>query len=196
MNSSQRDAVHRTLAATRRLGWLGAAVLLLGCGGRASSPQISDSVGVGGSKADAAGGGSSSGSPAGGSALAVGGEAYQGGNDIAVSAGGALLANGCPVAEAGAAGAQAEVCDETLLYTAITRGATGGLGVCSFVASPVASEQVNSLHGVVVLDSEGRVIDNTGLMGVAKQRWLDQLCDRHWVCLAGETLGYTCTIED
>jgi hypothetical protein len=128
--------------------------------------------------------------------LAAGGAVYDGGGNLIISAGGATLANGCPVPEAGAAGAQAEPCDESLLYTAIVRGATGGLGACSFVAPPGPDEKVDQLRGAVILDLEGRVIENTGLTGAAEQLWLDQLCDRVWVCLAGQTLGYKCSIQD
>jgi len=30
----------------------------------------------------------------------------------------------------------------------------------------------------------------------AKQRWLDEMADQLWRCLAGQTIGYHCAIPD
>jgi hypothetical protein len=48
------------------------------------------------------------------------------------------------------------------------------------------------LVGEVVLDADGRVIDNTGLYGEAKQSWLSSLANDRWPCLAGQTIPYYC----
>jgi hypothetical protein len=198
MNSGHRSAAQRALAATRRHGWLAAAVLLICCGGKSLTTQTSDAVGVGGTKPDAAGGSSWSGSPAaGGTALATGGVAYDGGDNITVSLGGAADEYGCPSPGAGAAGAEEESCDgDALLFTAIVDGATGGLGGCQFVPPPGPAEKFAGIHGAVIIDSTGRVIDNTGLLAGYKQTWFDQLCNRRWPCLAGMTLYYECTNPD
>ena len=197
MNSSHRHAAQRTVVATRRHGWLAAATLLICCGGKSLTTQTSDGGGLGGSKSSAVGG-SSSGSPAaGGTSLATGGAAYDGGNLITVSAGGATNEYGCPVPEAGAAGAEDESCGgDAVLFKAIVDGATGGLGACEFVAPPGPDQKVDLLHGAVIIDGTGRVVDNTGLTGGNKPRWFDQLCNRRWPCLAGMTLYYSCTIGD
>jgi hypothetical protein len=50
----------------------------------------------------------------------------------------------------------------------------------------------DQLHGAVVIDDEGRVVDNTGVTGAAKQGWLRELAGQRWLCLAGTTLGYSC----
>jgi hypothetical protein len=198
MNSSYRSGAQRALAAMRRYGWLAFAALLLCCGGKSLTTQTSDAVGLGGSKPDAAGGSSPGGSPAsGGTALATGGATDDGGDNITLSAGGATLANGCPIPEAGAAGAEDESCeDDALLFKAIVDGATGGLGACEFVAPPGPDQKVDILHGAVIIDSTGRVLDNTGLAAWNKQGWFDRLCNRRWPCLAGMTLYYSCTVED
>jgi hypothetical protein len=48
------------------------------------------------------------------------------------------------------------------------------------------------LVGEVVLDADGRVIDNTRLYGEAKQTWLSSLANDRWPCLAGQTIPYYC----
>jgi hypothetical protein len=53
-------------------------------------------------------------------------------------------------------------------------------------------ERLGSLRGAVVLDDEGRVVDVTGLTDERKKRWLDDLADQRWPCLAGQTIGYAC----
>jgi hypothetical protein len=48
--------------------------------------------------------------------------------------------------------------------------------------------------GYVVLDGEGRVIDNTifGSADSRRQAWLDSLADYRWPCLAGERIPFAC----
>jgi hypothetical protein len=48
--------------------------------------------------------------------------------------------------------------------------------------------------GHIVLDGEGRVIDNTIFAPAesSKQAWLDSLADYRWPCLAGESIPFTC----
>lgn len=83
-------------------------------------------------------------------------------------------------------------CLPEVLWVAIVDGALGGLGSCNLTSVPGAGEKIGRLRGAVLLDSDGRVIDNTGLSGLEKQTWLDKLGNQRWLCLAGQTLGYTC----
>jgi hypothetical protein len=53
-------------------------------------------------------------------------------------------------------------------------------------------EQRGARRGAVVIDDEGRIVDVTGREGHAKQRWLDELADQRWPCLASQTIGYDC----
>jgi hypothetical protein len=48
--------------------------------------------------------------------------------------------------------------------------------------------------GTVVIDSDGRVIDNSIFLDDADLRraWLESLADDRWPCLAGQTLRYWC----
>jgi hypothetical protein len=48
--------------------------------------------------------------------------------------------------------------------------------------------------GYVVLDGDGRVIDNTifGSSYSMKQTWLDSLAGYRWPCLAGERITFDC----
>ncbi len=96
--------------------------------------------------------------------------------------------------QAGAAGNVDQACDPNQLWAIVVESATRGLGACDHVAPPGPGEPVDRLHGAVVIDSDGRVIDNTGLSGSEKQSWLEQLAGRLWPCLAGETIGYKCTV--
>ena len=93
------------------------------------------------------------------------------------------------VEQAGVAG-DAGACDTNALWQALTRGA--GATRCDLVDPPPQGNAVDQLHGAVVIDDEGRVIDNTGLTDAEKPGWLSELAGRRWLCLAGTTLGYSC----
>jgi hypothetical protein len=93
------------------------------------------------------------------------------------------------VEQAGAAGDAGE-CDSLALWRAITRGA--GATRCDLLDPPPEGDAVDRLHGAVVIDDEGWVVDNTGLTGADKQEWLSDLGGQRWLCLAGTTLGYSC----
>lgn len=195
------DRARRSTAALRRGGWLAGALLLTCCGGNVGVVQSSTVGGAAGNGRDAGGGSnsgssgegsSSSGTSAGGNDVATGGDTHDGGQNIQVGIGGMPGGVGGDMA-AGAAGAPDMTSDSSQLLTAILRGALGGLGTCEFAASPAASDNLGPRRGAVVLDSMGRVIDNTGLPVTTKQAWLDQLMDRRWLCLAGQTLGYKCS---
>ena len=94
---------------------------------------------------------------------------------------------------AGAAGAS-DVCDENTLWVEITLGAVGGLGYCVPAPIPTADEHIGMTRGAVILNEDGVVIDNTGLDPQRKKRWLDGLSNKRWTCLAGQTIGYKCSV--
>jgi hypothetical protein len=75
------------------------------------------------------------------------------------------------------------------LWDAVTRGAVGA-GNCY----PFSPAGYTPLMGEIVFDSEGRVVDNTGIPSDTKQTWLDKLADQRWPCLAGQTIQYSCTV--
>lgn len=204
----------------QRAGWAVflASLLPLGCGGRS---QNAANGGAGHSGAHSSGGSSASGGsvdaassgeggadrggsangdePPGGAAeggashAAEGGASHEGGagsifipgtggrHDIIISP------------AAGAAGAS-DVCDENTLWVEITLGAVGGLGYCVPAPIPTPDEHIGITRGAVILNEDGVVIDNTGLDPQRKKRWLDGLSNKRWTCLAGQTIGYKCSV--
>jgi len=54
----------------------------------------------------------------------------------------------------------------------------------------------SAVAGVVYLDGEGRVVDNTMLFGTNKQAWLDGLANESWLCLADHSVLYSCSIGE
>jgi hypothetical protein len=138
--------------------------------------------GVGGNGVGARGGAS------GGVIPLTGGSSGAGGRSGASGAGGRSGASG-GVEQAGAAGDAGE-CDSVALWRAITRGA--GATRCDLLEPPPEGDAVDRLHGAVVIDDEGWVVDNTGLTGADKQAWLSDLGGQRWLCLASTTLGYSC----
>jgi hypothetical protein len=49
--------------------------------------------------------------------------------------------------------------------------------------------------GVVKVDSEGHIVDNTLWSGASKQAWLDSLANQSWPCLAGQDVPYDCSVD-
>jgi hypothetical protein len=100
----------------------------------------------------------------------------------------------CPIVFSGAGGDDGS-CDQAALWRAI--GTAGGFLVCRPASPELApTEHLGPGRGAVVLDTDGRLIDNTGLEGTTKQAWLDELANQRWPCLAGEILGYSCSSHD
>ena len=96
----------------------------------------------------------------------------------------------------GAGGDEGDACGVAALLEAVTRQ-VGGVTACwkaSAMLDP--DEKLGALRGAVVIDDEGRIVDITGREGDAKQRWLDEMADQRWPCLAGQTIGYACAIPD
>ncbi len=88
-----------------------------------------------------------------------------------------------------------DTCDDSTLWLEINEGSVGGLGECHAASATLApDEHLGPTRGVVVIDADGRVVDNTGLTGSRKNDWLAQLMDQRWICLAGQSIGYKCTI--
>jgi hypothetical protein len=50
--------------------------------------------------------------------------------------------------------------------------------------------------GYIVVDNDGRVVDNTGIPATSRQAWLDKLADQRWPCLAGQTIQYSCSVGE
>jgi hypothetical protein len=95
----------------------------------------------------------------------------------------------------GSGGASADAgstCDVDALWTAITVQVIGECHEASAMLGP--EERLSRRRGAVVIDDEGRAIDNTGLTGDTKQEWLDRLAGQRWPCLAGQSIGYQCTV--
>ena len=87
------------------------------------------------------------------------------------------------------------LCQPEVLSNAIEFAMCGSLSsfcICYLVTPlPVPDGAVIDSNAFdVIVDSEGRVVDNTGLYGTAKQAWLDSLADDRWPCLAGQTIQY------
>ena len=98
--------------------------------------------------------------------------------------------------ETSAGGAAEDACDISALWIAISFQA--GVTAC-YEASPMLEpdEHLSAIRGAVVIDDEGRVVDNTGLrIEENKQHWLDDLANQRWPCLAGQTIGYQCLNPD
>lgn len=106
--------------------------------------------------------------------------------------GGSVGTGGLDVA--GAAGAEDEcsMVGVGILWDAIRRGAVG-LGECTVEDPPPTGAMVTRSLGAIAFDEDGRVVDNTGLMGAEKEAWLDALGGKRWPCFAGTTIGYRCT---
>lgn len=91
------------------------------------------------------------------------------------------------------AGESMPSCGETDLWNAIGRGAQIGAGNCQ-VSVPDYEPRVGIIRavGYVVFDGDGRVVDNTALIGAGKQAWLDGLSPLRFPCRAGQTVQYMC----
>jgi hypothetical protein len=84
-------------------------------------------------------------------------------------------------------------CDERLLWDAIARAAPIGAGYCMpFIPEYDPPGAWIRSVGYVVLDGDGRVVDNTELSGAGKQAWLDGLATLRWPCHAGQTMQSMC----
>ena len=160
----------------QRAGWAVflASLLPLGCGGR--SQNAANHAAEGGASHAAEGGASHEG---GAGSIFIPGTG--GRHDIIISP------------AAGDAGAS-DVCDENTLWVEITLGAVGGLGYCVPAPIPTPDEHIGMTRGAVILNEDGVVIDNTGLDPQRKKRWLDGLSNKRWTCLAGQTIGYKCSV--
>lgn len=97
-----------------------------------------------------------------------------------------------PPSVGGAGGDGGDRCSVNALLEAITRQ-VGGVTWCGLANAMLdPDEELSARRGAVVIDEEGRVVDVTGREGEAKQRWLDEMADQRWPCLAGQTVGYQC----
>lgn len=182
---SRQQAAARSIS--RASHWqlvLAVVVVLTGCGGR----------GLGGAGAQGGGGVVGGGTGAEGTG-GVGGS-IRGGNGGVSSTGGTGVPTGGLTSQASSADAAqapgvtdgvipSPQCDIPRLWQAVA-DVTGAIGTC------FETPDGGVVFGSVVLDGEGRVVDNTRLVGERKQAWLDSLANERWPCLAGGTIPYTC----
>lgn len=135
-------------------------------------------------------------------AVSSGGAPFEGGAGSTPSSWGGLLedlplvvvAGRAGLGEAGHGGMTTAECDSESLLRAISEASVGLLGACTITESVPGPDETSRRRGAVVFDGEGRVIDNTGLLGAKKQAWLDELGDQRWICWANETIGYQCRL--
>ena len=85
-------------------------------------------------------------------------------------------------------------CDVAGLWRAISEAARV-IGYCFLTPAGNDGSVIITAWGEVIIDSEGRVIDNTRLSSASKQAWLSSLADYRWPCLAGQSLQYSCVTE-
>ena len=84
-------------------------------------------------------------------------------------------------------------CDRSTLWNVLNSAAvlTGYGNDCTEIPTP----DPNTVSAVyVVVDGEGKVIDNSIPFGTAneKQAWLASLADYRWPCLAGQKIFFSC----
>lgn len=153
-------------------------VVLAGCGGRGT---VRDGAASGGEMSQ---GGSGPGGAEGSTGGVSGGGRGGAGGDASVTS--QTMGADLP-REAGVAGDVQQVppCDVWFLARAVAES-TGTIGSC------FETPDGGRVHVTVVLDGEGRVIDNSRLQDSDKQKWLDSLADQRWPCLANQTISFTC----
>ena len=86
-------------------------------------------------------------------------------------------------------------CDQSKLWDEVVYSANliSHAVYCSEIPDPGPDSGIVD-GGYIVLDGNGRVIDNTifGVSDSVKQAWLDSLADYRWPCLAGERIPFAC----
>jgi hypothetical protein len=179
----------------KQLSSILAIAVLVACGGtgmRATSRDASQ--GGGGVLSSGAGGLAGTG----GIGIILGGDPSQGG---APSGGGGsgsdlnavVLDGGVTICSCGFSSNPA--CDQSTLWNVVSQSAVSTLGdyICEASLGPI-TDGGTANGGYIVLDSEGRVIDNSVFAAdeFAKQAWLDSLAYYRWPCLAGESIPFTC----
>ena len=180
----------------RPLVWFAVGAVLVACGGHdlhATGGDVGEGVGgvpiggasgSGGTRTDGIGGTRDAGtSNSGGAADGTGGVTSQGDSADMDQDGEAI--------DSAVVESVDSSCDVRGLWDAITRSA-GVLGACEIFTDGRDPDPGFRFIGQVVLDTDGRVTDNTGLNGASKQSWLDGLASDRWLCLAGRTLTYYC----
>jgi len=167
---SSASSTGRTGGTTAQGGSGGAAVR----GGSESTGGVGDAF---------SGGGASS---TGGTGGGTGSPASQGGS------GGGGQDGGAPDGETMASSPDA-LCQPADLWDAITSAMCGPRPVFC-VCYPTPDGGGGAIQGVVNLDSEGRVVDNTRLSGANRQAWLDALANERWSCLADQAVPYSCSV--
>ncbi len=145
-------------------------------------------AGAGGSGAGAGGGLAGAGPGSGGGGAqetggATGAAAAQGGFAALIEVGGGATGG----SESGVGG-DAGTCGVNALMRAIE---TPALLSCHEV-TPTSDPLPGWRRGAIVIDDDGRIVDNTRIRDDEKQQWLDSFADQRFPCLAGQTITYEC----
>ena len=155
----------------RPLVWA-AAVLCISCGGQVRGHGAAMNGPPTGNGGDSEG--------AGGMLIGVGGFPLIGGQ------GGSTGGIGGMAGQAGGATEECEVSE--FWYRA--KGPVGYvLGQCNPEICTIFDQTV---LGSVTFDAAGAVVSNTALSDADEEAWIEEMADRRWPCLAGETLEYCC----
>ena len=206
MKAIMRNTMHPAGSATWQV-LLAVVVLSAGCGARGLARSTWDAVvasgggggggvteagrggGTGGAGVGAGGGsgGSSSGggaSGAGGTGGAIGGATSQGGSAGGGQDGGATDGETITSPDA--------LCEPASFWNVIRSTICGPMPLSTCFCSPTPDGVIPL--GVVEVDSDGHIVDNTMLSGTNKQAWLDSLANQSWPCLAGQAVPYGCDV--
>ncbi len=176
----------------RRSGILAIAVLAA-CGGSGMRTSGRDSgQGSDGVASSGAGGIPGTGGLAIGGALSQGGAPSQGGSS-GQDFDAAVVDTGIEIC--GCDSSSVSSCDQSRLWDEVVNSANLMFHdvYCGEIPDPGPDSGIVD-GGYIVLDGDGRVIDNT-IFGVAdslKQAWLDSLAGYRWPCLAGERIPFAC----
>lgn len=202
MKAIIRNTMHSAVSATWQV-LLVVVVLSAGCGTRGLASGRGDAAvasgGGGGRGGGASGGGGTGGAIGGG----FGGSSSSGGASGAGGTGGAI---GGETSQGGGTGGGQDgestdgetitspdaLCEPTSFWDAIRVTICGPRPLSTCFCSPTPEGEIPL--GVVSVDSEGHIVDNTMLSGTNKQAWLDSLANQSWPCLAGQAVRYSCDV--
>jgi hypothetical protein len=177
----------------RRSGIFSIAVLVASCGGTGMRATGRDSgQGSGGVSSSGAGGIAGTGGITIGGVLSQDGAPSQGGSsgpDFAAAVIDTVIEIcGCTFSSVSS-------CDQSKLWDEVVSSVNliSYAAYCNEIPDPGPDGSIAD-GGYVVLDGEGRVIDNTifGSSDSMKQAWLDSLADYRWPCLASERIPFDC----
>jgi hypothetical protein len=193
---SSKNRTHTLSSRSQRYPLIVASLLLTACGAKAQSDSPADlSTSTTGGTAGANG---SVTKPSGGNmaiaTTAIGGLFATSTGGIASTASSSALQGGSAGNSSIGSGSSSNVdasaaCDQTPFWDAVTRIYGGVLSFCW-----VVGDDAGGTWGTILIDSQGQVVDITGLPETYRQKWLDSLAGQTWPCLANQTYQYSCSI--